>query len=89
MPGKVGKSTIETITALMNFTDWLTRSMKESDTSTEELADFIGCERKTIIAWRQGFRYPKLDQVVKCYMFFGYSWVQIPFDKPRELPTPF
>ena len=87
MANKCIPQTVYTITALDNFVDWLVRSMKEADVTNAELADYVGCERKTIIAWKNKERYPRLDQMVKVCDFFGLNWVAIPFNKHIEIHT--
>lgn len=87
MANKASLPTIETITALSNFSSWLIRSMAQSDITCEELAEAVGVNRKSVIAWRNCQRFPKLDHLVKVYKFFGYEWVSIPFTKETELPT--
>ena len=79
MCGKCIQINTKTANALHNFSIWLTDHMKESDITDAELAQYIGCERKTIIEWRKGRRFPKLDQLVMCFDFFDEGWVQIPF----------
>lgn len=87
MANKSIPQTKHTITALDNFVDWLTRSMEEADVTNAELADYVGCERKTIVAWKTKSRYPRLDQMVMVCEYFGLNWVAIPFNKNIEIPT--
>lgn len=58
--------------------------MKESDTTVEELAQYVGCERKTIIRIRNGQGFPKLDQLVMIFDYFDKNMVIIPFNKEFE-----
>lgn len=79
MCGKCIPITTKTANALHNFSLWLQDKMKESDTTDAELAQWVGCERKTILAIRNGQKFPKLDQLVMIFDFFDEGWVQIPF----------
>lgn len=79
MCGKCIPITAKTANALHNFSQWLQDKMKESDTTDAELAQWVGCERKTIFAIRNGQKFPKLDQLVMIFDFFDEGWVQIPF----------
>lgn len=87
MANKSIPQTIHTITALDNFADWLTRSMKESGTTNKELANYVGVNLRTIITWKTKSRYPRLDQMVMVCEYFGLNWVAIPFNKHIEIPT--
>lgn len=73
--------TIQTIRAMDNFVNWLSWKMSECDVSTEELAEAIGLDKKTIAGYLRRERYPKLDVLVMIYAYFGENWVQIPFYK--------
>lgn len=84
MCGKCVPITTKTANALHNFSRWLQIRMTESDTTCAELAQYIGCERKTIIEWRRGRRFPKLDQLVLCFDYFDKNMVVIPFNKEFE-----
>ena len=84
MCGKCLPITAKTATALYNFTNWLEKRMKDTDTTDAELAQFVGCDRKTILKIRHGEYYPKLDQLVLFFDYFDKNWVQIPFYKDME-----
>ena len=79
MYGKCIDINTKTANALHNFALWLSDHMIESDTTDAELAQYVGVERKTVFAWRNGRRFPKLDQLVMVFDYFDENWVQIPF----------
>lgn len=79
MCGKCININTKTANALHNFSLWLNDNMTESDTSNAELAQYVGVERKTVIEWRHGRRFPKLNQLVMIFDYFDQGWVQIPF----------
>ena len=81
MCGKCIPMTNKTVNALDNFSHWLQRQMKESDTTDAELAQYVGCSRKTILHIRNGLVFPRLDQLVMIFDYFEWNWVQIPFYK--------
>lgn len=81
MCGKRIDINTKTANALHNLALWLSDHMTESDTTDAELAQYVGVERKTVFEWRHGRRFPKLDQLVMVFDFFGENWVQIPFYK--------
>lgn len=84
MCGKCSPITVKTANALHNFTRWLDVRMKASDTTNEELAQYVGCDRKTIMRIRHGQVFPKLDQVVLIFDYFDKNMVVIPFKKEYE-----
>jgi len=71
----------KTATALENFSTWLHVRMAETDTTQAELAQYVGCTRKTISAILRGATFPRLDQMVMIFDYFDKKWVQVPFDK--------
>ena len=79
--------TRETANALHNFSVWLRRRMKKDGISQEALAQYIGCDRKTIAAWCLERTFPKLDQLVLVFSFFGYQNVLIPFSMELDHGT--
>ena len=84
MCGNCSPITAKTSTALNNFTNWLEVRMKDSLTTNVELAQYVGCDRKTISRIRHGEVFPKLDQIVLIFDYFDKDWVQIPFNKDYE-----
>ena len=84
MCGKCIDINTKTATALHNFSRWLTIRMANSDITDAELAEHVGVDRKTVIQWRLGRRFPKLDQLVMVFDYFDKGWVQIPFYKEME-----
>lgn len=84
MCGNCSPITAKTSTALNNFTNWLEVRMKASLTTDVELAQYVGCDRKTILRIRHGEVFPKLDQIVLIFDYFDKDWVQIPFNKDYE-----
>ncbi len=76
--------TSKTANALHNFDKWLEVRMKASDTTDIELAQYIGCDRKTIMRIRHGQVFPKLDQLVMIFDYFDKNMVVIPFNKEYE-----
>lgn len=84
MCGKCLPITAKTANALHNFTHWLEIRMKDSDTTDAELADYVGCDRKTIFKIRHGYYFPKLDQLVLIFDYFDKNMVVIPFNKEYE-----
>lgn len=84
MCGKCVPITTKTSTVLHNFTRWLTVRMEASDTTDEELAQHVGCDRKTILRIRHGEVFPKLDQIVLIFDYFDKNMVVIPFNKEYE-----
>ena len=87
MCGNCTPCNIETTTALHNFSVWLSRRMKKDGITNTALAQYIGCERKVISAWIQEQRFPKLDQLVLVYSFFGYKTVLVPFSMELDHGT--
>lgn len=81
MCGKCIEINKKTANALHNFEFWLSNHMTESDISNAKLAQYVGVDRKTVIEWRHGRRFPKLDQLVMVFDYFDENWVQIPFYK--------
>lgn len=69
--------TINTVNAATYFGEYL-RSKCISKRKTKELAEAIGIERKSIIAYAQGKTSPKLDIVAKVYAYYGESEIRIP-----------
>lgn len=84
MCGRCSPITNKSANALHNFTHWLDTRMKSSDTTNEELALYVGCDRKTIMRIRHGEVFPKLDQIVMIFDFFDKNMVCIPFNKEFE-----
>ena len=84
MCGSCSPITAKTANALHNFTRWLAVRMKDSLTTDEELAQYVGCERKTIMRIRNGEVFPKLDQIVLIFDYFDKNMVIIPFNKEYE-----
>ena len=84
MAGKCVPITAKTANALHNFSHWLQIRMEKSDTTDAELAQYVGCERKTILDIRNGKRFPKLDQLVLIFDYFDKNMVVIPFNKEFE-----
>lgn len=84
MCGKCININTKTAAALYNFSRWLTTRMTKSGITDAELAEHVGVERKTVIQWRLGRRFPKLDQLVMVFDYFDKTWVQIPFYKEME-----
>ena len=84
MCGKCVPITAKTSIALYNFTRWLTVRMEASDTTDAELAQYVGCDRKTIMRIRHGEYFPKLDQIVLIFDYFDKNMVVIPFNKEYE-----
>jgi hypothetical protein len=81
MGNRVQEPTINTIIAMDNFSDWLHIEMDKKNVTCDQLAAYIGCERKTVIGWRTKTRAPKLDQMAKCYAYFGKSTIIIPITR--------
>lgn len=84
MCGKCIDINTKTANALHNFSKWLQARMDKSDTTDAEIALYVGCDRKTVLAWRKGERFPKLDQLVMVFDFFDKNMVCIPFNKEFE-----
>ena len=84
MCGKCIPITTKTANALHNFSHWLQVRMKASDTTDAELAQYVGCERKTIMEIRNGRKFPKMDQLVMIFDFFDKNMIVVPFNKEFE-----
>lgn len=76
--------TTKTANALHNFSHWLQIRMENSDTTEAELAEYLGCSRKTVMSIKLGRTFPKLDQLVMIFDYFDKGWVQVPFYKEMD-----
>lgn len=72
---------MKTANALNNFSGWLTKQMVLTGTKDEDIAQYLGMTRKTVLEIRHGYRFPKLDQVVMIFDYFEKENVIIPFGK--------
>lgn len=81
MANRTLEPTINTVIAMDNFSDWLHIEMEKKHVTCEKLAAYIGCERKTVLSWRTKTRAPRLDQMAKCYAYFGKSTIIIPITR--------
>lgn len=72
---------MKTANALNNFSGWLAKQMVLTGTKDEDIAQYLGMTRKTVLEIRLGRRFPKLDQVVMIFDYFGKNNVIIPFDR--------
>jgi len=81
MSGKTRTPTVGVINAAENFCTWLDCMMYSKKISQYKLAEICGCDRKTIMEILNRRRFPKFDIMVRCYEYFGYKAVNIPFDK--------
>ena len=75
--------TIRTVSALQNFSDWLREKLKETNTSEMTLAAEIGIERKSIVAYINRQRYPKLDVLAAIFAYFGEDRISIEINPRR------
>ena len=53
--------------------------MKQFDVTDASLAQYVGLERKSILKYRNGQSFPKLDLLIMIYDFFEEDAVHIPF----------
>lgn len=60
-----------TVTVCQTFARWLREQMALGSWSDGSLATEIDMDRKTVLAWRLGQRYPKLDQIARLMEIFG------------------
>ena len=58
--------------------------MENSGTTEAELAQYLGCSRKTVMSIKLGRTFPKLDQLVMIFDYFDKDWVQVPFYKEMD-----
>lgn len=65
--------TYYTIAVCQNFSRWLRAQMALGCYTDGSLATEIGMDRKTILSWRLGQRYPKLDQIARLMEIFNCS----------------
>ena len=63
--------TYYTVNICQNFARWLREQMALGFWSDGSLAAEIDMDRKTILAWRLGQRYPKLDQIARLMEIFN------------------
>lgn len=66
------------------FRFWFAANLAKRNISQKRLAIHLGLERKTIIAYLDGSRVPKLDVLAKMFNYFGYSEIRLPIKK--EVP---
>lgn len=79
----MGQKTIKPNAAVFSgseyFADWLRLKLKKTHTPQWKLAKDLGYERKTIMAYINNQRSPRLDTVIAIMDYFGESAVNIPF----------
>lgn len=75
--------TVRTVSALQNFSDWLREKLSDTHTSETELASAIGIERKSIVAYINRQRYPKLDVLAAIFAYFGEDRINIEINPRR------
>lgn len=59
-----------TVCVCQNFARWLREQMALGFYSDGSLAAKKSMDRKTVLAWRLGQRYPKLDQIARLMEIF-------------------
>lgn len=59
-----------TVAICQSFARWLREQMALNGFSDGSLAAEIDMDRKTVLAWRLGQRYPKLDQIARLMEIF-------------------
>lgn len=64
-----------TVSVCQNFARWLREQMALGFWSDGSLAAKICMDRKTVLAWRLGQRYPKLDQIARLMEIFGLDFL--------------
>ena len=79
MANKCISPTVQTAAALKYFSAWLEQKMKKFDVTDATLAQYVGLERKSILKYRNGQSFPKLDVLVMIYDFFEEDAVYVPF----------
>lgn len=84
MANKTLPINIKTSNALHNFSHWLQTRMKDANITDAELAQYVGCERKSIMRFRRGEVFPRLDQMVMIFDYFDKNMIVIPFRKEYE-----
>lgn len=60
-----------TVAICHNFAQWLREQMALGFWSDRSLAAEMDMDRKTVLAWRLGQRYPKLDQIARLMEIFN------------------
>lgn len=61
------------------FSDWLRLKLKKTHTTYAKLGAALGYDRKSILAYVNNQRSPRLDTVIAIMDYFGESAVNIPF----------
>lgn len=69
--------TVQTIAVADNFADWLRTEMKKHHVSCAQLAQAIGYERKSIVAWMGCKTSPRLDAIAAIFAFFDKRRIEI------------
>ena len=77
--------TIESVCADANFSKWLKSMMKQKTIKAETLAGVLGYERKTITAWLNGYRSPRIETVAKICHYFGQEYILISLKPNSDL----
>ena len=70
----------QSASATSYFAYWLCDKMARNDVTAIQLANYVDLERKTIMDYCAGKRYPKLDVLAKIFAFFDCDRIDTPME---------
>ena len=76
--GKVPTPNIASVRAADWFTETLQSEMERQHLTKKDLARAANAERKTIYAWMEGIRSPRLENIAQLFAALGYDSITIP-----------
>ncbi len=77
---KVNTLSYPVLVALDVWTDIINQELKKQNLSYAELARKMNLDRKTISAWLNLNRTPRLEYVIQMYQILGLKEINIPID---------
>lgn len=82
--GKVPTPNAASIRAADWFTETLRTEMECQHLTKKDLARAANAERKTIYAWMEGYRSPRLENIAQLFAALGYDSITIPLKEVRK-----